>query len=152
MVTEAVTPVCGVWCVYGVMLRAVGRAAVPSDIALTMTRYPVEFPEEQEELVVDAREHGARDRQRPGLPPRPTYSASRPQERECPRTCPPTYPVAVAVVAFLRSIPRVHTHPPPQLGASLECKVADFGLAVLHKGGARLSAVGDPWWRYFNLA
>lgn len=33
------------------------------------------------------------------------------------------------------------------LGASLECKVADFGLAVLHKGGARLSAVGDPWWR-----
>jgi serine/threonine protein kinase len=37
-----------------------------------------------------------------------------------------------------------------QLGASLECKVADFGLAVLHKGGAKLSAVGDPWWRYVH--
>eukprot|EP01087_Luapelamoeba_hula_P019549 TRINITY_DN6486_c0_g1_i2.p1 TRINITY_DN6486_c0_g1~~TRINITY_DN6486_c0_g1_i2.p1 ORF type:complete len:682 (-),score=109.40 TRINITY_DN6486_c0_g1_i2:305-2194(-) len=33
------------------------------------------------------------------------------------------------------------------LGASYECKVADFGLAVLHKHNARLSAVGDPWWR-----
>jgi hypothetical protein len=34
------------------------------------------------------------------------------------------------------------------LGPSLECKVADFGLAVLQKrSDLKLSAVGTPWWR-----